>query len=56
LTFVDQDGKKVKAAKPMLVQGPETPFKLKIDFRPAEVLFNDEGQILAKDVLVNRSW
>jgi hypothetical protein len=56
LTFVTEDGKKVTAAKPMLVQGPETPFKLKLDFKPSEVLFNDEGQILAKPLLVNRGW
>jgi aminopeptidase N len=55
LTFVAHNGKKFKS-KPLLVQGAETPFKMKIADEPAEVHFNFEGEILAHDVLVNRSW
>ena len=56
LTFVTAGGKELKSAKPILVQGAETPFKLKIAEEPVEVYFNKDGEILAQDVLVNRSW
>jgi hypothetical protein len=55
LTFVAHNGKKFKS-KPLLVEGAETPFKLKIADEPAQVAFNAEGEILAHDVLVNRGW
>lgn len=56
LTFVGHDGKEFRTPKPLLVEGPETPFRLKIPVEPAEVYFNKDGEILAHDVLVNRSW
>ncbi len=55
LTFVFADGKRMDTAKPILVQGPETPFALKLPQEPVEVLFNAENQILAHDVVVNKS-
>ena len=39
-----------------LVQGPETPFKLILAEEPEQVLFNKDGEILAEELLVNRSW
>ena len=56
LTFISLDGKEVKSAKPLLVQGPETPFKVIVADEPAQVLFNKDGEILADDTLINRSW
>ena len=38
------------------VQGPETPFQFKLPEEPLEVVFNKNGDILARDVLVNKSW
>jgi hypothetical protein len=55
LTFVTEDGTQFKS-KPLLVEGAETPFKLKIAKKPAQVFFNKDGEILAHDTLVNRSW
>jgi hypothetical protein len=55
LTFVAHSGKKFKS-KPILVEGAETPFRLKIADEPAEVKFNEDGEILSQDVLVNRAW
>jgi len=56
LTFVDLNGKEVKSAKPVLVQGAETPFKVIVVDEPEQVYFNKDGEILAEDTLVNRSW
>jgi peptidase M1-like protein len=56
LTFIDANGKEVKEAKPRLVQGAETPFKVIVADEPEQVLFNKDGEILAEDLLVNRSW
>jgi len=56
LTFVDLNGKETKSAKPMLVQGAETPFKVIVAEEPAQVFFNKDGEILAEDTLINRSW
>jgi hypothetical protein len=56
LTFVSPDGKEVKSAKPLLVQGPETPFRVIVADEPAQVFFNKDGEILAEDTLINRSW
>jgi hypothetical protein len=56
LTFVDLNGKEVKSAKPMLVQGAETPFKVIVADEPEFVYFNKDGEILAEDLLINQSW
>jgi hypothetical protein len=56
LTFVGPDGKKFKSSGKVLVQGAETPFQMKLPQEAVEVLFNDDGEILAQDVLYNRSW
>ncbi len=56
LTFVTPDGKELKSAKPILVQGPETPFRVIVAEEPAQVYFNRNGEILAEDTLINRSW
>jgi hypothetical protein len=56
LTFVTPDGKELKSAKPILVQGPETPFRVIVADEPAQVYFNKDGEILAEDTLINRSW
>lgn len=56
LTFIDLDGKEVKSARPMLVQGAETPFKLIVADEPEQVYFNKDGEILAEDLLINQSW
>ncbi len=56
LTFVTLDGKELKSAKPILVQGAETPFRVIVAEEPAQVFFNKDGEILAEDTLINRSW
>ena len=56
LTFIDLNGKEVKSAKPLLVQGAETPFKVIVADEPEFVYFNKDGEILAEDLLVNKSW
>jgi len=56
LTFVDSNGKEVKSARPMLVQGAETPFKLIVADEPEQVYFNKDGEILAANLLINQSW
>lgn len=66
LTFDFADGKAMKwPARPksageqekmFLVDGPETSFKVKLPQKPVQVSFNKDGEILAHDVLVNRSW
>jgi hypothetical protein len=56
LTFIDANGKETKASKPILVQGPETPFRVIVGEDPEQVLFNKDGEILAEDLLINRSW
>jgi PhoPQ-activated pathogenicity-related protein len=40
----------------LLVQGAETPFRVIVGEEPEQVLFNKDGEILAEDLLVNRSW
>ncbi|HEX6850777.1 MAG TPA: M1 family aminopeptidase, partial [Candidatus Polarisedimenticolaceae bacterium] len=56
MTFVAPDGKKFRSSSKVLVQGPETPFQFKLPQEAVEVVFNDEGEILAQDVLYNQSW
>jgi hypothetical protein len=56
LTFVDLNGKEVKAAKPMLVEHAETPFRVIVADEPEQVYFNKDGEILAEDLLINQSW
>lgn len=56
LTVVTPDGKEVKLTKRILVQGPETPFTVTVTEEPAQVFFNRDGEILAEDLLINRSW
>jgi len=41
---------------PLLVQGPETPFRVIVPDEPERVYFNKDGEILAEDLLVNASW
>lgn len=56
LSFVDLNGKETKSARPMLVQGAETPFRVIVADEPEQVFFNKDGEILAEDLLVNTSW
>jgi hypothetical protein len=56
LTFIDANGKETKTEKKYLVQGPETKFALIVANEPDQVVFNKDGEILAEDTLVNRSW
>jgi len=56
LTFVDLNGNEAKSAKPLLVQTAETPFKVIVADEPEFVYFNRDGEILAEDTLINRSW
>lgn len=42
--------------KRVVVDGPETTFKLKVPKKPVVVTLNQNGGILAHDVLVNKSW
>jgi hypothetical protein len=56
LTFVTAEGKELKSKGMILVQGPETPFRVTVAEEPAQVLFNKDGEILADDTLINRSW
>jgi aminopeptidase N len=39
-----------------LVEGAETPFKLKVAEKPIEVTLNQNGGMLAHEVLINKSW
>lgn len=43
-------------ANPRPVRGAETAFSYKFPEEPADVFFNKDGEILAYDVLYNRSW
>jgi aminopeptidase N len=56
LSFVDLNGKETKATKALLVQGAETPFRVIVAEEPEQVYFNKDGEILAEDLLINRSW
>jgi aminopeptidase N len=67
LTFEFENGDKVvwparpktakDAPKLWVVKGPETTFKIPgLPEKPVAVYFNKDGEILAHDVLVNRSW
>ena len=57
LTFVDANGKETKTAKSFLVQGAETKLPpMIVPDEPDQVYFNKDGEILAEDGLVNRSW
>ncbi len=40
----------------LVLDGPTTPFKLKVQDKPVEVALNKHNEILAHDVLVNRTW
>jgi hypothetical protein len=40
----------------LIVEGEETPFAFKLPVKPLEVDLNKYGEILAHDVLENRSW
>ncbi len=46
--------KKQEFRSRLVIQGAETPFKLKVPVRPLEVSLNKKDEILAHDVLVNR--
>jgi hypothetical protein len=39
-----------------VVEGPQTPFKLKVPDKPVEVSLNKNGETLALDTIVNKSW
>jgi len=39
-----------------IVEGPQTPFKLKVPDKPVEVSLNKDGETLALDTIVNKSW
>lgn len=66
LTFVFKDGREMKwpqRPKPgepermFLVNGPETKLPpIKLPEPPTEVYFNKDGEILALDTLINRTW
>lgn len=56
LTFVDANGKEYKSPSKLLVQGPETPFRVIIGIDPLKVYFNKDNEILALDELVNQNW
>lgn len=57
ITFVAYGGKQFKSPRPVLVEGPETKLPpMKVPVEPIEVHFNKEGEILAHDILQNRSW
>jgi aminopeptidase N len=56
LTFIDANGKETKSAKPLLVQGPDTQFRVLVADEPDQVFFNKDGEILAEDTLINQSW
>jgi hypothetical protein len=56
LTFVTPDGRELKSTKSILVQGSETRFRVVVAQEPAQVFFNKDGEILAEDTLINRSW
>ncbi|MBZ5638429.1 MAG: hypothetical protein LAO51_06670 [Acidobacteriia bacterium] len=66
LTFEFDGGKAIKypakaksAGEPermFIVDGAETPFKVKLPEKPIAVYFNKDGEILAHDTLVNQSW
>jgi hypothetical protein len=49
-------GGKEMRSKPLVVEGPETPFKFKTPLEPVQVIFNKDGEILAQDVLSNTGW
>jgi hypothetical protein len=40
----------------LVVEGPQTPFKLKVPKKPIEVALNKNGEMLSLDVIVNKSW
>jgi hypothetical protein len=42
--------------KPIRIEGPESQFGFKIPFEPLDIFFNENGEILAHDVLVNRDF
>ena len=67
LTFEFADGKQMRwPAKPknpgeqekmFIVDGAETPLpKIKLPEKPVAVYFNKDGEILAHEILINRSW
>ena len=56
LTIVMPDGKEQKSNGKLIVQGSETPFRFIVAEEPAQVYFNKNGEILAEDTLINRSW
>ena len=40
----------------LILDGEETPFKLKVTEKPLEVALNRDGEMLAHDVVVNQPW
>ncbi len=56
MTVVTPDGKEQKTNGKIIVQGAETPFRFIVADEPAQVFFNKNGEILAEDTLINRSW
>jgi hypothetical protein len=49
-------GKKGEYQKKLVVESAETPFRFKVPERPLDVALNKYGEILAHDVVVNKSW
>ncbi len=45
-----------KYERRVVINGPQTPFKLKVPKKPIEVVLNKNGEMLSHDVLVNQSW
>ena len=39
-----------------VIDGTETPFRLKVPQKPVEVTLNKEGGMLSHDVVVNQGW
>jgi aminopeptidase N len=56
LTFVTPRGRELKSTRSILVEGPETRFRVIVTEEPARVFFNKDGEILAEDTLIDRSW
>jgi len=56
--FVDLSvvAKKGEFQKRLVVQGPETTFRLSVPDKPLEVFLNKDGEILAHEVKINQAW
>lgn len=49
-------GEGKEATYPLVVQGPETPFRFKLPVEPKSVVFNKNGEILAVSVSEGKSF